>query len=90
MFGNLADNAFDPKGFLVICGAIVGLYFIALGLFIDYSELHIQQKVIDIEYAQDSVMLLYAGIKAFSMVQLFNWFPGHTRGVVMAVFTAAE
>ena len=34
LFGNLADNAFNPKDFLVICCLIIGLYYILLGFYL--------------------------------------------------------
>ena len=44
----------------------------------------------NILYATDTIMVAFAGIKAFSMVQLFNWFPKRYRGTVMAVFVTME
>ena len=35
-------------------------------------------------------MILYAGMYALSMVQLFNWFPPALRGTVIALFMTGE
>ena len=90
LFGNLADNAFDPKAYLVLCSAFIGLYIILLGIYIETTVHEIEQVDENIGFATDSIMLFFAGIKAFSMVQLFNWFPSKYRGTVMALLNSME
>jgi len=34
-------------------------------------------------------MIIYAGLEAFTLVQLFNWFPRKWRGTVIALATTA-
>ena len=43
-----------------------------------------------IKLSKDSIMIVYAGIQAFSMVQLFNWFPRRLHGSVIALFLTFE
>lgn len=90
LFGNLADNAFDPKLYLVVCCAAIGFYYIILGAYIEWSSHSVDQIDTTIIYATDSVMFLFAGVSAFSMVQLFNWFPAKFRGTIMALLQTAE
>ena len=63
LFGNIADNAFDPKLYLVFCCAFVGIYYIVTGL---YTDLTTVDRVLIV--AKEPVMLVYAGIKAISLV----------------------
>ena len=38
LFGNLVDNAFDPKVFLVVCSALLGLFFVCLGFYLQFFQ----------------------------------------------------
>ena len=90
LFGNIADNAFDPKYFLVFCTFFAGIWTIVLGIYIDFSDHTAEEVAVLIKTFKDPIMILYAGIKAFSMVQLFNWFPPRWRGTTIALFMTAD
>ena len=68
IFGNIADNAFDPKSYLVSVTAIIGFYYIALGLYLDLAEGSIDDRDHVIIITKQPVMFLYAGISAMSLV----------------------
>lgn len=66
LFGNIADNAFDPKIYLVSCCAFVGIYYIIIGLYIDLTTSSLEYIDRVIVVTKEPVMLVYAGIKAIS------------------------
>ena len=68
LFGNFADNAFDPKIALVLCSSSVGLYYIGVGTYLYNTSDTIETIDHVIEFTYDSVMVVYAGVTAFSMV----------------------
>lgn len=83
------DNAFDPKVFLVVCSTMLGLFFICLGLYLKLFQGEpdsVQQQIV---LAKDSSMIIYSGIEAFTLVQLFNWFPRKWRGITMSMAESA-
>ena len=90
LFGNIADNAFDPKTYIVSCCVFVGIYYIVIGLYIDLTISSIENVDRAIVVAKEPIMLIYAGIKAISQVQLFNWFPPRVRGSIIAIFLSAQ
>ena len=68
LFGNFADNAFDPKIALVLCSSSVGLYYIGVGIYLYNTSDEIERIDFVIEFTYDAVMVVYAGVTAFSMV----------------------
>ena len=69
LFGNLADNAFDPKRYLVICSLGIGISYILMGLFMDFLSIGSMTLFIHyLEEAKNAIMVLYAGMYAISMV----------------------
>ena len=35
IFGNIVDNAFDPKNYIVALSLLLGVYFVAGGIYMD-------------------------------------------------------
>ena len=68
MFGNIVDNAFDPKPFLVACSILLGLFFIGMALFLELTNESINWTQQYIVLAKDSSMIVYAGLEAFTLV----------------------
>ena len=84
IFGNIVDNAFDPKNYIVTLSFLLGVYFVAGGIYMDIVGELTQPLKNSIIISKDSSMILYSGIEAFTMVQLFNWFPRKWRGTSIA------
>jgi len=38
VFGNIADNAFDPKVYLLACSVVVGIFYVALGVYLQLTS----------------------------------------------------
>ncbi len=68
VFGNFADNAFDPKVALVFCTSFIGVYYIILGTWLWLNDHDITSIDEVINFTKDPIMLMYAGMHAFSMV----------------------
>ena len=69
LFGNLADNAFDPKPYLVLCSLGIGVAYILMGLFMDFlSPASMTLFIHYLQQSKDAIMVLYAGTYAISMV----------------------
>ena len=90
IFGNLGDNAFDPKVYIVFCSFAIGLYFLSLGCYLEVSSSSIKNTDKVIVQTKQVCMVMYAGVYAISMIQLFNWFPRRFRGTIIAMFLTAE
>lgn len=68
IFGNIADNAFDPKIYLVWVTTIIGLYYIGLGAYLDLAKGSVEDLDHVIIATKQPIMVLYAGITAMSLV----------------------
>lgn len=69
LFGNIVDNAFDPKNIIVVCSAMLGIYFVGLGLYCHITAVETveynQDKII---ITKDSSMIIYAGLELFTII----------------------
>ena len=62
IFGNLADNAYDPKLLLVLCMTVVGGYFILASVALYACPLDTVERESVLHGANDSAQFFYAGI----------------------------
>ena len=68
LFGNIADNAFDPKMYLIASTTCLGVYYICLGIYMWTTPAGIEEIDGVIRFMKDSFMVIYAGVQAFSMI----------------------
>lgn len=84
-FGNIADNIFDPKAWLVTCSITMGTLSIMLAsclLLYDDRVTERFESYVSISHA--FMNFIYAGLEAFTVVQLFNWIPLKFMGMTIA------
>jgi len=92
VFGNLIDNAYNPKIFIVRSEIALGCLYCLLGAFssiVIYVEHEsIQEKesmLLTVRESGETFIFLQAGIEIITTIQLFNWFPKSKIGIALGL-----
>lgn len=90
IWGNLIDNAVNPKGILIICEAYFAVSLIVIAGYYQFSNhenpdnVVTFQKMIDATFKNEALArTFYSGIELITIVQLFNWFPRRFNGTTL-------
>ena len=90
IFGNLADNAYDPKTLLVVCLTATASYYILSSIVLFSTSLSEESKLYVMRIASDCPAFFQSGINIIATIQVFNWFPKAYLGTVLTLWLLSD
>jgi hypothetical protein len=90
IWGNLIDNAVNPKGILIICEVYFAVSLVFVSFFYSISQVKSQDQTLTYDRMIGATFTnefmsrtFYSGIEVITIVQLFNWFPRKLNGTIL-------